>query len=197
MFFSVSVCLKVFHYFTWVSFPEALGNSAHHYVTQVQLWKLCQTSLGLAVMVDTPDWLFAPEKCFCATELLSQVCYSYCLVRVGILFVSLTDKNVVLNNNDPCCSLDHWKWHFCTGCVVSSVPNGSPPSLLSLDLAVDYHKDHLILYVMLHGIGRDKSQDHFLNSFSFFLGRRKDQNYDYEVHVIWDFQCNWNLALSL
>lgn len=57
---------------------------------------------------------------------------------------------------------------------MSSVLNGSPPSLLSLDLAIDYHKDHLTMYVMLHGIGRDKSQDHFLNSFSFFLERRKD-----------------------
>lgn len=54
--------------------------------------------MGLAVVVDGPHWLFAPEKCFCATELLSQVCYSdyLPLVRVGILFVSLTNKNVVL-----------------------------------------------------------------------------------------------------
>lgn len=58
---------------------------------------------------------------------------------------------------------------------MSSVLNGTPPSLLSLDLVItDYDKDHLTMYVVLHGIGRDEPQDHFLNSFRFFLERRKD-----------------------
>lgn len=68
---------------------------------------------------------------------------------------------------------------------MSSVLGGTPPSLFSLDLAItDYHKDHLTMYVMLHGIGRDEPQDHLLNNFRFFLERKKDQSCDYQVHVI-------------
>lgn len=62
---------------------------------------------------------------------------------------------------------------------MSSVLNGTPVSLLSLDSAIiGCHKDHLTMYVMLHGIGRDESQSHFLSSFRFFLERRNDQNCD-------------------
>lgn len=44
---------------------------------------------------------------------------------------------------------------------MSGVLDGTPPSLLSLDLAIiDYHKGHLTMYVMLHGIDRDEPQDH-------------------------------------
>lgn len=64
---------------------------------------------------------------------------------------------------------------------MSSVLNGTPPSLLSLDLAIiDYHKDHLTMDVMLHGMA---GISHKI-IFSIVLERRKDQNYSYEVHVI-------------
>lgn len=45
----------------------------------------------------------------------------------------------------------------------------------------DYHKDQLTMYFMLRGIGRDELQDHFLNSFRFFLERRKNQSCDIKL----------------